>query len=318
MPFSKESALDRLRDARESGRLAHAYLITGPVGSGKSWLADHLAALCLDSEPAKVRSHPDLHIVQPESKSRRIVIDQIRNLDQAVQRKPLVASGKAIIIHDADRMQPQAANAFLKTLEEPPAGSLILLLSTLPEAILETVLSRCVETPLMGEKSISSSQEETAILKALSEALLSPGAGAGEAFRFTRAVQALLTEARERISEEYESSLKAEAAHYKQASEGGSWLQERTEQVKAMTEASALRERERILHLIVDILGRALRTHHGQPSDNATIRALSEKFPPKNLLRRLDAMETLRRRLAMGVQESLSLESGFLEMITVQ
>ena len=96
-------------------------------------------------------THPDLRVVQPESKSRRIVIDQIRELEHAIQRKPLLA-GKVAIIHDAERMQPQAANAFLKTLEEPPEGSLILLLSTVPEAILETVLSAKLPCGLMRSK----------------------------------------------------------------------------------------------------------------------------------------------------------------------
>ena len=105
-------------------------------------------------------AHPDLHVVQPESKSRRIVIDQIRELEHSIQRKPLVGGSKVAIIHDADRMQPQAANAFLKTLEEPPPGSLILLLSTVPEAILETVLSRCVETACGLRRSNESTPEE--------------------------------------------------------------------------------------------------------------------------------------------------------------
>jgi len=319
MPFLKESAFDRLREAQASGRLGHAYLITGPIGSGKAWLAARLAALIIECPVEQVLTHPDVHSVQPESKSRRIVIDQIRDLEQAVQRKPLIASGKAVIIHDADRLQPQAANAFLKTLEEPPPGSLILLLSSLPEAILETVLSRCVEVPLLGERRKATSDEEQAILRALDECLVKAAKpGAAEAFRFTRAVQALLVDARERISDENEALLKSESARYKQAADGSSWLQERTEQMKALTEASSLRERERVLQIVLDILSRALGAQHGQPENETAIQALAAKFDPKNLLRRIDALENIRRRLAMGVQEALSLESGFLEMVVVR
>ncbi len=172
MPFSKEAALERLNEARRAGRLAHAYLLTGPVGSGKSWLAERIAAALLECAPERVITHPDLRVVQPESKSRRIVIDQIRELEHAITRKPLLASSKVAIIHDAERMQPQAANAFLKTLEEPPEGSLILLLSTVPEAILETVLSRCVETALRPDAKQESTPEEEAILSALQESLI--------------------------------------------------------------------------------------------------------------------------------------------------
>ncbi len=150
MPFSKESAFEHLSDSQRAGRLAHAYLLTGPAGSGKSWLAAHLAALLLKCSPENALAHPDAHTVQPESKSRRIVIDQIRELEHSIQRRPLLASSKVAIIHDADRLQPQAVNAFLKTLEEPPPGSLILLLSTRPKAIVETARSRCIEIPLLG------------------------------------------------------------------------------------------------------------------------------------------------------------------------
>ncbi len=299
------------------GRLAHAYLLAGSAGSGKSWLAIQLAALVLESAPEKILAHPDVHIVQPESKSRRIVIDQIRDLEHSIQRKALVAGSKVAIVHDADRMQPQAANAFLKTLEEPPPGSLILLLSTRPKAILETVRSRCVETPLLDSTRRIPTKEELAILKALEECLLNERRpGVAEAFRFTRVLQGILSALREKISSEHESILRKETARYGQACEDSSWLDERTAQIKALVEAGALRERDRILQIVVDALGEALRAQHGFPAENAIVKALSEKFSTDNLLRRLDALESLRRRLVLGVQESLALESGFLEMIT--
>lgn len=316
MPFSKEAAFDRLSEAHRAGRLAHAYLLAGPGGSGKRWLADRLAATVLGCAPDAVASHPDAHALQPESKSRRIVIDQIRELEQSMQRKPLLGSAKVAIIHDADRLQPQAANAFLKTLEEPPPGSLILLLSSLPEAMLETILSRCVETALMDLHPREPGEEETLLLRALDECLIKPAQpGAADAFRFTRAVQALLAGLREKISGDNDDELKRQTAHYKQTSDSASWLNERAEQNKALTEASVLRERDRVLQIVYDAFGQALRLQTGAPCSQPVIRALAEKFPSSNLLRRLDALEKLRRRLALGVQEALALESGFLEMI---
>ena len=316
MAFSKESAFDRLRQAHQAGRLAHAYLITGTSGSGKRWLAAELAAIMLGCKANDIAAHPDSHAVQPESKSRRIVIDQIRELEQAMHRKPLLGSTKVAIIHETDRLQPQAANAFLKTLEEPPAGSLILLLSSLPEAILETVLSRCVEIPLLGDATGESTPEEQALLRHLDDCLVRPAKpGVADAFRFTRAVQEILSGVRERIGDEYETSLKEDTAHYKQTSDSSKWLDERAEQIKALTEAAALRERERILQLISNGLCNALRAQHGQAPANPVARGLAEKFTSANLLHRIDTLESLRHRLAMGVQEALALESGFLEMI---
>jgi DNA polymerase III subunit delta' len=318
MAFSKESAFERLSEARRAGRLAHAYLLTGRAGSGKSWVTDRIAALVLGCAPEGAIAHPDLHVVQPESKSRRIVIDQIRELERSIQRKPLLASSKVAIIHDADRMQQQAANAFLKTLEEPPPGSLILLVSNIPEAILETVISRCVEVALQPSADQEPTAEELAVLKALEECLVvEMKPGPATAFRLARSIQDIVSEIRARITADYESVLRRETARYKQACEDSSWLEERTRQIKALSEAAALRERERILHTVFDALGEALRAQHGSPAKNQIVRGLSEKFSTTGLLRRLDILETMRRRLALGVQESLAFESGFLEMINV-
>ena len=317
MPFSKESAFEQLSESRRAGRLAHAYLLTGPAGSGKSWLAAHLAALLLKCSPESALAHPDTHTVQPESKSRRIVIDQIRELEHSIQRRPLLASSKVAIIHDADRLQPQAANAFLKTLEEPPPGSLILLLSTRPKAILETARSRCIEIPLLEGTKRLPAAEEMAILAALKECLVDHAIpGVAEAFRFTRALQSILLSLREKIASEYESLLRKETARYKQALDDSSWLEERTAQIKALVEAGALGERDRILQIVFDALGAALRVQHGLAPENPVVDALARKIPTRDLLRRIDVLESLRYRLALGVHESLALESGFLEMIT--
>jgi DNA polymerase-3 subunit delta' len=89
-------------------------------------------------------NHPDVQWLRPESKLRVITIDQTRELMQTVHLKPLDAEHKVAVIVAADRMNPQAANAFLKTLEEPPEKSLLLLLSTEPERVMKTILSRCL------------------------------------------------------------------------------------------------------------------------------------------------------------------------------
>jgi len=317
MSFSKESAFKLLSAAHTAGRLAHANLFTGPIGCGKSWLAIQLAGRALDCPPEQVLAHPDSHLVQPESKSRRIVIAQIRDLEQLIRRKPLVARTKVAIIHDADRMLPQAANAFLKTLEEPPEGSLLLLLSPLPEAMLETVLSRCIETPLHGTVAPIATPEEALLIDALEQALLRPKkTGPGEAFRFTRTVRDLLADIRKKVTTEHEALLKADVAHYQKTSDAASWLKDREDQVKALSESAVLRERERLLQIITATISSALRVQYGFPASHPTIENLAKKFTLPDLLGRLEALETLRRRLALGVQEALALETGFLEMIS--
>jgi len=95
-------------------------------------------------------SLPDVHWVRPESKSRVITIHQMRELMQEINLKPNEAEFKVAMIVAADRLNVQAGNAFLKTLEEPPAKSILILLTTEPQRLLETIVSRCLRLNFAG------------------------------------------------------------------------------------------------------------------------------------------------------------------------
>src|SRR6059058_4072950 len=172
MPFSRSTALEYLRRAHEQNRLAHAYLISGPPGSGKQQLAADLASLVNGTPVGDVFSAKarEIFVARPESKSRRIVIEQIRRLEHALQMRASSSRRKVAIISDADRLQPQAANAFLKTLEEPPKDSLLLLLSALPEALPDTIVSRCITIPLAPDGQEQSKHEQEKLVKLLQHA----------------------------------------------------------------------------------------------------------------------------------------------------
>src|SRR4051795_7768694 len=150
MALTPTAALEYLRRAHDQNRLGHAYLISGPAGSGKRALAAQLTNLVNGTEEKDVFTSRarEVYVAEPESKSRRIVIEQVRGLEHALQMKAQGDRKKVAIISDADRLQAQAANAFLKTLEEPPANSLLLLLSAIPEVLPDTILSRCVPITL--------------------------------------------------------------------------------------------------------------------------------------------------------------------------
>ena len=243
MPLSPESALEKLKRAHDACRLAHAHLLTGPPGSGKWNLACALAAHVLGCDPRKAAAHPDLHLVQPESKSRRIIVEQIRRLESDLYRKPLLAAAKAAILTDADRLQPAAANAFLKTLEEPPEGCLLILTSSLPEAMLETILSRCMETSLQAPQQAAPPPEADSLIATFEQCLLGTEKPAvADAFRLAQAFLEILTGIRESIAREHATMLKEEAARYKNIPDASAWLEEREEQLKALAEAAALRE----------------------------------------------------------------------------
>ncbi len=122
--------------------LPGATLFSGPAGVGKATFAKTFASTRL-GRPA----HPDMILLEPEGKSRMHPIENIRNLIQRLAIPPYEASIKIVIIDSADRMLPYAANALLKTLEEPPAYAHLILTSSHPDRLLPTIRSRCQVLP---------------------------------------------------------------------------------------------------------------------------------------------------------------------------
>jgi len=140
-------AVELLRRALAADRVAHAYAFIGPAGSGRTTTALAFAqALC---GLARSGPHPDLHLIvptPPESNPKgpkAIRIGAIRELERQASLRPAMAQHKVFILDDADRMTGEAPQAFLKTLEEPPARTVLILVLERPRAVPATVLSRC-------------------------------------------------------------------------------------------------------------------------------------------------------------------------------
>lgn len=141
-----------LRHAVAGGTVSHAYLFVGPSGSGKKTAAVALACAlyCDDGGCGSCGTcirvlgghHPDVHVAKPEGAASYIV-DQVRDIIRDVNLKPVQASHKVYIIDEADRFNAESANAFLKTLEEPPDDVVIILLTRSYETVLPTIASRC-------------------------------------------------------------------------------------------------------------------------------------------------------------------------------
>src|SRR5690242_4210178 len=222
MPFSRTTALDYLRRAHEQNRLAHAYLISGPPSSGKQQLAADLASLVNGTPSSDVFSAKarEIFVARPESKSRRILIEQIRDLEHALQMRAPNGRRKVAIIPDADRLVTQAANAFLKTLEEPPKDSLLLLLSTLPEALPDSILSRCIAIPLAPDGMRQSKDEEAKLVTLLQRSSRERNWTIEFAYGLAQEFQRLLREVREQVKRETDEALKNEETRYKNATDG--------------------------------------------------------------------------------------------------
>ncbi len=147
-----------LAEAMASGRLPHAILIEGVDGVGKAALASRLSAALLCSEPDYGRrpcgkckacrlfsadTHPDFRALEPEEGKQGIGIDQVRDLISALVLTGQLSTARVGLITPAHSMSRGAANSLLKTLEEPPAGTTIILLTSRPAALPATVRSRC-------------------------------------------------------------------------------------------------------------------------------------------------------------------------------
>ena len=320
MSFSAESALEYLERAHQRNRLAHAYLISGPAGSGKGDVAARLAAALNKTTPEQVLrgQAPDVFITEPASRSRKIVVDQIRGLERALQLRSAGNRQKIGIIRDADRMQTQAANAFLKTLEEPPQNSLLLLLTALPEALPETIVSRCLCLPLRTSSQPRLSPQEKELLRSVCGMAEGKQEGIERAYRVSQGIQTLLNSVREQIREEHAEALKREETRYRQTTDGG-WLSEREDYYKALTESVYRERRSRLIETLFLWWADVLRAKVGErghllESCAQPTEKVASQMNTAEVLKRIRRLEELRDHLNTTAQEALVLEVGCLRV----
>lgn len=154
----QEQQWQQVTQAKRHNRLPHALLFTGVRGVGKTDFAIHFATALLcqqqasDGHPCGIchacrlvagRAHPNLLCVTPEKEGQAIKIDQIRDVMEFVNQSSLQGEYRIVMIHPANAMNISAANALLKTLEEPSSGAIIMLVSDQSERLPATILSRC-------------------------------------------------------------------------------------------------------------------------------------------------------------------------------
>ena len=318
MAFTADEAFSLLQNAQANDRLAHAYLLSGPDGSGTRALAERLTGMIIGGKGDAMK-HQDVHIAEPESKSRKIVIEQIREMEKQLQMRSMFGGRKVGLIFDADRLQDQAANAFLKTLEEPPRNSHLILVTSLPDQLLETILSRCIEVQLRPTARREPTERQRRILEVLRNFATIPRPDFAQTFCLVRDFQSLLAESKDETAEANEAVLKAEEKHYKQASDvSKDWLDDREDYFKALTEAQYRSERTALIETIEQWWADVLRQQHNasnldHPDYSNDTASLAQRMSTPQVLRRADAIAGLRENFNRNVNEPLAIEVAFLD-----
>ncbi len=313
MAFSFEQASGYLSEAQAQGRLAHSFLFSGPEGSGKRRLVDEFFRIV----NGKMTDLADFHGIEPESKSRKILVEQIRELEASLRLHATRAKVKFGVVYEADRLMPQAANAFLKTLEEPPDHSILILVTALPEALLDTIRSRCIEVSLRAPGSRALTAEEAELVGEFFRTVCAEGFSVVTALRFSRIFLGILGKARERIAAEHNDLLAKDQTAYKQTTDG-IWLREREERLSALTESKYVKVRANLILKMIESLGDTLRMKYQSPFlDLPEYRTssvnLAGRVSGAELLKRLDALQSLMDYLSRNVQEAFAIEVAFLE-----
>lgn len=333
MPMTVDSAHELLESAHERGRLAHALILSGSAGSGKAELAARIiqsinqpkdGGADLWGEPVepvqKTLSELEgefVRIVRPKSKSRRIKVDQIREIEKPLHLSAPDGTWKVGVVIDADRMGDEAANAFLKTLEEPPSDCLLLLLTASPERLLPTILSRCVDISLTNRKGLEARlADRTQGMERCLADVARNGANIWSALALKAAFDDVLVAWKSEREAAYAAELKQDNAQYKQASDGR-WLAEREEAMKAELAGELLEARVALVQWLNAWLGDVVRAkmggaHRDLPNQATHTQSLGEKLALDDLLNRTDALKELSSLLETNAQEALVLETCLL------
>jgi DNA polymerase-3 subunit delta' len=192
-----EKPIEFLKRAIRQDKVSHSFLFLGNDGIGKKWVALQFAKAlnclervsedgdgcdqCLSCKKIEHRLHPDVLLLEPEGQT--LKVDQVRQMQRDLAYRPYEGRRRVCILAAADRMAPNMSNTLLKTLEEPPLHTVIVLLANNPRFILPTILSRCqmirfhplpfplVSNWLIEQKGFNG--EEACLLASLSEG--SPG-----------------------------------------------------------------------------------------------------------------------------------------------
>ena len=344
----QEQGVGLLQRSLERGRLAHAYLFTGhelneleavaqtlakilncqQAVLGKNGVAIDCCDRCANCRKIANGNHADVHWVRPESKSRIISVEQMRGLMQEINLKPTEAEYKVAVIVAADRLNVQAANAFLKTLEEPPSKSVLVLLTTEPQRLLETIVSRCLRLNFAGDGPRPLAPAEMAWLAAFSEMAAAEQKSLLGRYRLMDVLLQKLNAMKAAIEE----SLTARSPMQRYEDVDKDLREKWEDELAAAIEAEYRRQRTDLLAIVQrwlrDVWLSTIPTPRSQdqspksegvaellnfPQLNGTKR-VAARISPAAAVENLQIIEGTQRLLHTNVQEGLALEVGLLKL----
>ena len=360
-----------LQRALERGRLAHAYLFTGDQLEELEALARTLAKTLNCQQPRRAANpadgdggasaktpagkalrpgpaidccdqcvncrkidhgnHADVHWTRPESKLRLIKVEPMRDLMQQIYLKPTEAAFKVAVIVGADRLTVEAANAFLKTLEEPPPNSILILLTTERQRVLETILSRCLRLDFSAAGLRPLDAARMAWLGTFSESAVGEQKSLLGRYRLMDLLLRKLNELKETIGGAFKARSPLE--QYEDAEKE---LREKWEsELNAAIEAEYRRQRSELLLVLQwwlrDIWLQTLNLG-GEPGGSgpdagergtarllsfpalASTRQVAQRLSAPQAMDNLRILEQLQRWLSGNVQEALALEVSLLQL----
>ncbi len=335
--LEQQQSVELLRRSLDRGRVGHAYLFSGTLPPKLESVARILAKVlncqrppkrgttgvpldscdqCLCCRKIESENHPDVQWIRPESKTRMITIDQVREVMQTINLKPTEAVYKVTVIVAADRLNVQAANAFLKTLEEPPPRCVIILLTTESQRILETILSRCLRLNFAGEPDFATIQS-AAWVASLGETAASEQAGLLSRYRLLGILLSRLAQ----IKAETETVM-TERSPLERYDDIDSRLRDKWEDaLAAATEAEYRRQRAEVILALQwwlrDVWLQTLSLRRellAFPSLADASRTVADRLSADEASGNLQVIEQLQRLFATNVQEALALEVGLLKL----
>ncbi len=300
MPFSPkvEAATERFRRAVQLDRFPHAVIVAGnPRASGLQLAQNLLSLVFPQTAPDLLRSHTDIRWIEPASKSRRITVDVVREIVEFFSLTSYEGGWKAAVFLFADRMNVEAQNVLLKTLEEPPPRSLILLVSDTPAVLLPTIRSRTQFADVLESGDFASSPWYAPLVELLSEP---PPKKPCEIFAWADRMNAPLTEFEEQamadIQEESEELGRAD----KETREARI-----ASRVREMSDSllSAIYAWQRdVLAAVVDPAA----TPAFFPDSAEAISRQARRLTLPQALARLDAVDDFRLRLERNIRSTLA------------